>query len=458
MNRLSESVWSDILSYVRKHHHDVCPGSVGRLDAGVLNHGVLTVMVSDALLCEQLKSDAGRCFAEAAQAVTGHLVTVRFVLDGESESPAASDPAAYSSFASSLRLNPDYTFDHFVTGPENRLAHAACRAAAEAPGQAYNPLFVHGQSGLGKTHLLQAVCYRLMQDRPHMQVMYLTCEMFVNDYIEAVQRGRANEFRHRYREADLLLLDDIHFLRVGERSQDEFFHTFNTLFQSQRQIVLSADCAPSEIPDLAERLVSRFKWGLVVRIDPFSVETRIAILRAKARMKGIAISDDVLDFIGTVVKGNARDLEGALAQVRAAASLIGEPITLETARTAIGARSSAAPPLSIAIPDIISTVARFYNLKPSELRGKRRHQTVALARQACMYLARRLTSHSLEEIGDHLGGRDHSTVLHAQRVIQERRESNTVLDATLSEIESLLQGPPGGAKGREGLSGMSQEI
>lgn len=434
MGRLSDAAWDDVLAYLREHHSELVDSGVSRLQPGLLESGELTIRVGDAALHSHLEGRCRSAFVDAAQAITGHLVGVRFVFD-----PAAGAARRPANPAELLQLHRDYLFENFVIGPENQLAVASCRAVAEAPGATYNPLFLHGPSGLGKTHLLHAICHQILAHRPQARVVYLTCETFVNEFISAVTAGDLIEFRSRFRHADLLLVDDIQFLGRGERSQEEFFHTFNTLFLAQRQIVLSADCLPNEIPALADRLVSRFRSGLMARMEALCVETRIAILRTKARVKQMTVDDAVLDYIGNTVKGNARDLEGALANVRALADALGRPMTIELARTALRGASEPPAPRRVTVEQIVECVCARLHVRPQEVRGKRRHRSVAMARQTCMYLARRITPLSLEEIGDCLGRRDHTTVLHAQRVIAERREKDPRLAALLDELEERLR-------------------
>lgn len=435
--RLSEAVWSEMLGRFRAQHPDLVHAGMAGLKAPTLDRGELVLEAADAALFQHLDQHCKPGFTDVAQGVTGRLVTVRFVL-AETSPVAPRLPVELRSAAP--WLNGDYVFEHFVTGPENRFAHATCRAAAESPGRAYNPLFLHGSPGLGKTHLLQAICHQVLADRPGARVAYLTCETFVNEFIEAVRLGDVAEFRRRYREMDLLAVDDMQFLSTGERSQEEFFHTFNAIHQGQRQIVLSADCPPGEIPNLTERLVSRFLWGLVVRLDPLSLETRIAILRTKAKMKCIAAPDDALSVLGSAVKGNARELEGALLRLKAESEMAGEPIDAGLTRRMLGGGAGPSGPVAVevSLARILNEVAERFNVKPPEVRGRRRHRSVALARQACMYLARRITNHSLEEIGGYLGRRDHSTVLHAQRTIAQRRAADSRLDGLLGEIEQQL--------------------
>ncbi|MCK6483413.1 MAG: chromosomal replication initiator protein DnaA [Phycisphaerae bacterium] len=455
MSRLSNEAWSELLAYVRQHYSELNGCGIENSPGATLSGGVLCVFAEDEAAAAQLVRHARRALADAAQSVWGHLVAIEF---RAGLPPAESEAAPHSGNGQvvaedggrggrlcddrpALRLNPEYRFELFITGPENRLAHASALAVAESPGAAYNPLFIHGPSGLGKTHLLQAICHQVLEARPGARITYLQCESFVNEFIEAVEQGRMHEFRHRYRESDLLLVDDVQFLKKGESSQDEFFHTFNALYQFQRQIVLSADCAPGEIPDLAERLVSRFKWGLVARLDPLCRETRIAILRTKARRRGLTIADDVLDAIGETVKGNARELEGALMQVWAEARVQGAAPSPELALRILGARGPEGDGRrSPTLEEIAGEVASQFGFRISDIRGRRRHRQVATARQSCMYLARKLTAHSLEEIGEFLGRRDHSTVIHAERAIAKRREADARLRAVLDRIEAKLAG------------------
>ncbi|MBN2584805.1 MAG: chromosomal replication initiator protein DnaA [Planctomycetes bacterium] len=343
-----------------------------------------------------------------------------------------------------LRLNPNNTFDNFVVAPSNRLAHAACSAVCEAPGQAYNPLFLHGTVGLGKTHLLQAICHRLLQRQADIQILYLSCESFVNQFIASVERGELEQFRYRYRHVDVLVIDDIHFLADKERTQEEFFHTFNTLYQAQRQVILSSDSPPHEIPHLEERLVSRFKWGLVARLDKPSFETRVAIVTKKARLRGVDIPEDVIRFIARTIDTNVRELEGAVTRVGAQVQLGGQPITIETAREVL-MDSMPRRPREVTVPEIIAAVVKRFSIRVADLQSKRRNKSISTPRQIAMYLARRMTKLSLEEIGGYFGGRDHTTVLHADRKIEELLPNDPDLKAMLDSLTAeVLTGPTGG--------------
>jgi len=334
-------------------------------------------------------------------------------------------------------LNPDYTFENFVTGPCNRLPHAASVAVAEKPGNAYNPLFIHGGVGLGKTHLLQAVCQKVLEKYDEARILYLSCDSFINQFITAVETGDMAQFRHRYRHVDMIVIDDIHFLAGRDRTQEEFFHTFNTLYQSHKQIILSADAAASEIPELEERLVSRFNWGLVARIEKPCYETRVAILQKKARMRGLVLPDDVICYIAAKIDNNTRELEGAITKVQGLGLLNDGQIDLELAKAALG-ETETPEQKRITIQQIFDAVTKYYNVRPADLQSKKRHKSIAFPRQVCMFLARRHTRYSLEEIGGYFGGRDHTTVLHAVRTIDQDCKDDREVAKQLTHIESQL--------------------
>ncbi len=338
----------------------------------------------------------------------------------------------------SLVINPDYSFDHFVVGPSNRLAHAAAVAVGNSPGRAYNPFFVHGGVGLGKTHLLQAICLKIKEFQPQTRIYYTSCEGFMTQFMDAVQAGEMSAFRHRFRDVDLLVIDDIHFLAKRERTQEEFFHTFNSLYQAHKQIVLSSDAAPEEIPDLEERLVSRFKWGLVTKVEPPCYETRVAILKNKARIRGMTLPDDVACYVAGKIDSNIRELEGVITKLQVLASVEQRPVDMGLATSALGEP----PPKTdkqVQIQTIIAAVTDFYGVKITDLQSKRRQRSIALPRQVCMYLARRHTRYSLEEIGGYFGGRDHTTVMHAVRTVEERRELDSDFAHVVVSLESQIK-------------------
>jgi chromosomal replication initiator protein len=321
------------------------------------------------------------------------------------------------------------------------LAHAAALAVADNPGTSYNPLFIHGSVGLGKTHLLQAICQGILLKRPDCRICYLSCDSFINHFIASVEQGAVHNFRFRYRHVDVLVIDDIHFLAERERTQDEFFHTFNTLYQGQKQIVLSSDCSPSEIPDLEERLVSRFNWGLVARIDPPTYETRVAIVRRKARLRLPAgeLPEDVCCYIAAQVQSNIREIEGAITRVIMTAQVAGLPLSLEVARTALGGPDEAAANRETSIQQIMEAVIDRYSVRLADLQSKKRSRSIAFPRQVCMFLGRKLTRHSLEEIGGYFGGRDHTTVMHACRAVESACKQDPQLNATLQQLAEAIQ-------------------
>lgn len=393
--------------------------------------GLLDIGCPDSESAGFLQDNCMGGFTRASQQITGHLVSIKFSVSSQAEKdislPIGIDEA---------RLHPDYTFDSFVVGPGNRLAHASCVAVSKSLGTTYNPLFIHGSVGLGKTHLLHAICRETKKNIQNAKIQFLSCEEFVNRFISAIEHGSLTEFKSLYRTVDLLVIDDVQFLREREQSQEEFFHTFNALYDNRRQIVLSADSAPGEIPSLPERLVSRFKWGLVVRIDAPSYETRVAIIQKKAAMRGMEVSDEVAEYIALKVKANIRELEGALTTLYATAGASGEEVSLESAKKALGDKETTDK--NITITDIIKAVTAYYDVRPADLQSKKRSQSITMPRQVCMYLARSLTSHSLEEIGGHLGGRDHTTVMHACGKISELEQSDEKVQSQLAELTKRI--------------------
>lgn len=422
-----------MLEHVRLNYPDLLRGWFTSLLPADLEGGVFRVSAATRAHLAYLEEHCRRPFTEAAQAVTGRLVEVRFASD---EPLAEERPLSFEREDGFLPLSDDYRFNAFITGPCNRLAHAASVAVAERLGTAYNPLFVHGGVGLGKTHLLQAICHEARARDPELNLVYISCETFANQFLEAVERGAMQQFRYRYRHADLLVIDDIQFLGERERSQEEFFHTFNTLHQSQRQIVLSADSPPSDLPSLQDRLVSRFNSGLVALVDKPCLETRIAIVRTKARLRCIDIPEDVATLIATKIDSNVRELEGALAKIDLLSQTRGGAIDMRLGMEALGVSPQRS---AINVPEIISLVAKHYNVRNAELQGKKRTRSVAHPRQVCMYLARELSGLSFEEIGRYLGGRDHSTVLHAHRLIGSRRLTDAALDKDIEEFLATLK-------------------
>lgn len=431
-----ENLFSDVLSKAR----NIDPANARRWydDLKVVNMegGLLKIGCPDENTVQFLKDKSQKTFSRAAQQVTGRLISVDFV-NGNHKSSGK----RISQTTVSVKLHPDYSFDNFVVGPSNRLAHASCVAVSKSLGKTYNPLFLYGSSGLGKTHLLHAVCDALYQSHPDVSIQFLSCEQFVNKFINAIEQGNLLGFQEDFRNVDVLIIDDIQFLREREQSQEEFFHTFNALYNNGKQIILSSDSQPSDIPSLEERLVSRFSWGLVCRIDPPSHDTRVAIVKKKAGIRGIPIDDGVAEYIARKMQSNIRQLEGAITNIYAVSTTTDKPINISLARSALEEHS---PSVSrqINISDIIDVVTRHFGVRLTDLQSKKRTQSITMPRQICMYLARNLTRHSLEEIGGHLGGRDHTTVMHACEKIEKLCSNDEKTKIMLDELSSRIMNVP----------------
>ncbi|NLF29656.1 MAG: chromosomal replication initiator protein DnaA [Planctomycetes bacterium] len=438
MAQVDAGIWQSIIQHVISHGGGLIRPWFSDLEPVAMDHGLLEIQAPGPAQQRYLEQHASRLFTEGAQQATGRLVGVCFVATATAVTADDEDAPAAAAVPDEVPVNPDYTFETFVAGPCSRLAHAACQAVCESPGQAYNPLFVHGDVGLGKTHLLHAICHEIVRRHGDSRVVMLSCEAFVNQFIEAVQEGKLHEFRYRYRQADALIIDDVQFLAGREQTQEEFFHTFNTLYQMQKQIVLSSDRGPAEIPDLEKRLVSRFNWGLVTRVDKPSYETRVAIVRKKAALRSIRLGDDVVCLIAATVDSNTRELEGAIAKVAMLAKVYDRPIDLKLTAEALGAHEPSAR-REITIDLILEAVTSRFGVRLADLQSKKRSRSIAFPRQVCMYLARTLTKHSLEEIGGYFGGRDHTTVLHANRTIAARRGQDAELNAMLENLSRELQ-------------------
>jgi chromosomal replication initiator protein len=333
------------------------------------------------------------------------------------------------------RFNPRYLFANFVKGKSNELAEAAARRVAENPSLSYNPLFIYGGVGLGKTHLLHAIGHEIQRSRPQLRVLYLSAEQFTNELINSIRFDRMPAFRERYRTIDVLMIDDVQFLASKERTQEEFFHTFNTLYTSQKQIIISSDAPPRNIPTLEERLRSRFEWGLIADIQPPDLETKMAILQGKAALEGSRLPEEVAEFIALQVKSNVRELEGHLNRVLAFASLTGKPLSLALARETLkdilpeeGKKPAAA--------EIIKFVARHYDLKVSEIKSKSNSRQIVIPRQVAMFLCKRLTDLSYPEIGKLFNDKHHSTVMYSVETVDKKREADPDFDRTLKSLEA----------------------
>ncbi len=357
--------------------------------------------------------------------IVGEKVPIRLEIGSQtivSDTPPASRQAARPSQRNST-LNPNFTFDTFVEGKSNQLGRAAAMQVAENPGKGYNPLLIYGGVGLGKTHLMHAIGNMIVDHNPEANVVYLHSERFVAEMVKALQHNTINEFKRFYRSVDALLIDDIQFFAGKERSQEEFFHTFNALMEGQQQVIMTCDRYPKEVDGLEERLKSRFGWGLPVAIEPPELETRVAIMKKKAQLSGIDLPNEVAFFIAKRIRSNIRELEGALRRVIANAQFTGKPITLDFAREALRDLLAISDKL-VTIENIQKTVAEYYQIRVADLHSKRRTRSITRPRQLAMALCKELTNHSLPEIGDAFGGRDHTTVIHACRKVEELRETD----------------------------------
>ena len=335
-------------------------------------------------------------------------------------------------------LNPKYTFDKFVVGECNRFAHAASLGAAESPGKTYNPLFIYGGVGLGKTHLMHAIGHSIKERNRHLRVAYITSEKFMNELINAIRYDKTQTFREKYRSIDVLLMDDVQFMAGKERTQEEFFHTFNTLHNDQKQIVISSDCPPREIPTLEERLHSRFEWGLIADIEPPDLETKVAILKRKADLDGVILPDDIAFFIAGKVRSNIRELEGSLVRLVAISSLRGVPISKMLAQDAMRNVIDSEQPEGITMDRIARTVAAHYKLSLEELKSKNNSRQIAVPRQVAMYLCKRLTKNSFPEIGREYGGKHHTTVMHSVEKINALTKDDRNFHRVISELIDTL--------------------
>ncbi len=361
------------------------------------------------------------------------------ITEPKSRAPQAKRTLRYDErLASAGSLNPRNSFENFVVGPNSQLAHAASLAVAQAPAQAYNPLFIHGSTGLGKTHLMHAIGHSILQRNPEARVAYLSTEKFTNEYIHAIQENALTKFRQRYRSVDVLLVDDVQFLAGKERIQEEFFHTFNDLFESQKQIVISSDRPVTEIATLEARLVSRFQWGLSADIQSPDFETRVAILKTKAATLKVTLPMPVIEFMAQHISKNIRRLEGALIKISSYAALTGKTLDLASAELLLKDVLMEEAQNRLNIEGIQKRVAEHYQIRHSDMTSKRRPSAIAFPRQIAMYLSRQLTRHSLQEIGQAFGGRDHGTVIHAVKTVENMMEQDNSVQGSVDFLKSQL--------------------
>ncbi len=371
------------------------------------------------------------------KSVTGNFYRVRFLVNKKEDTESYQENEKELQQAQKPLLHDKYTFNNFVVGDNNKFAYAAAMAVSNAPGREYNPLFIYGGVGLGKTHLLQATGNKVYFQYPNLKILYTQTEEFLNEMIKSIQEYSTVQFKQKYREIDLLLIDDIHFLSGKERLQEEFFHTFNALFEAKKQIVITSDRPPKEISGLEERVISRFHWGLMVDLQPPDFETRLAILRSKIQSDNIQISDSVVNYIASNIKSNIRELEGCLIKLLAHASIYKTDITVELAKRIL-IDFIKEKEKRITLERIISTVSEFYNIDTEEIKGDKRLKSIAQARQIAIYLARNLTNLSLKEIGNDFGKRDHSTILHSFNKIENLTRKNKKIKGDIEAIKSKL--------------------
>ena len=445
-NMAIENEWHNALAYIQgrvpKQVYDTwfTPICLERIEDSTAQLGVPNKFFGD-----WLHQHYGPLLSEAVSAARGGLETaITFVIlkqakkqpDGSGSTVATVRQNTGPRAKRGIQLNPKYTFKNFVVGAGNQFAHAACMAVAEQPAKAYNPLFIYGDTGLGKTHLLNAIG-NYVAERTDLRIAYLTTEQFTNEVINSIRYDKMMDLRKRYRHIDMLMIDDIQFLAGKERTQEEFFHTFNALYEAHKQLVLSSDRFPKDMPDIEERLRSRFEWGLIADLQPPDVETRIAILRKKSEDEGITLPEDVIQFLATTMKSNIRELEGSLVRLGAYASLTGQTITLEMAknvlRDLIGTKKKI-----VSMDDIQETVGARFHVKIADLKSRRRSKTLVHPRQIAMYLCRELTDSSYPEIGRQFGGKDHTTIIHACKQMIKAKDSDSEFSATLESLKEQI--------------------
>ena len=442
---MDSSIWDQVLSRietkVNRHSFYTWFKPTSFVAEGA---GAITVRVPNQLFKDWLTKHYSLVLTEALAEVRRPGTSVVFVAEGapppppevaEAEDASALEPPAPPNAppASPGGLNPRYTFDTFIVGPSNQFAHAACRAVAEAPSRSYNPLFIYGGVGLGKTHLMHAVGQYVLQHDQSLKLTYISSERFMNEMINAVRYDRILDFRERYRSVDVLLVDDIQFVSGKEGTQTEFFHTFNALYDAQKQIVLSSDRPPHEIPALEERLRSRFEWGLIADIQPPDLETKIAILKRKAEAEAVPLGDNVAIYMAGRIKSNIRELEGSLIRLIAYASLTGREISLELTQEVLKDvldQDSKA----VTIENIQKYISEYYQLKVGELKSRNNSKSIAMPRQIAMYLSKSLTNASLPEIGRSFGGKHHTTVIHSIKKIEEMRKGNADFNNLIAQF------------------------
>lgn len=408
-----------------------------------LSHDALTLGIPNDFYEVWLHDNYIGLVREALASIHGHPLAVKFTVSPAEAIEAGAQPAVSAKEPpredTAPAFNRRYTFDSFVVGPNNEMAHAAALSVAQSPGRAYNPLFIYGASGLGKTHLLQAIGHSVLGRRGRQRVLYVSCEHFLNDFIQSIRTNSMPGFRKRYRHADILLIDDIHSLAGKESTQEEFFHTFNTLFDAHKQIVISSDRPATEIQGLEERLISRFEWGQTADLQPPDLETRVAILRKKEHVLGFHLPDDVVFYLAEKIRTNIRRLEGALIRVASYGSLTGRELNIAAVEKLLGDVLHEEARRALTVAAIQKRVAEHFDIRLADMTSKRRPAAIVFPRMVAMYLSRQLTSHSLAQLGEAFGGRDHGTVLNACRQIDKAMQSDPGLRQTVSFLQQQLK-------------------
>ena len=435
-----EKIWSDALTLIKNSNQiDTLAFDTWIATASIykIEGDDVILKVDNDFFKETLETKYLRLVQNAIKYVTQReynimVISNENIVKEEQQKPVSPDIAA--------NLNPKYVFESFVVGNSNRMAHAASLAVAESPAGAYNPVFIYGNSGLGKTHLMHSIAHYILQKKPDTKVLYVTSETFTNELINSISNNKNEEFRNKYRNIDVLLIDDIQFIAQKERTQEEFFHTFNALHGSNKQIILSSDRPPKEIKTLEERLKTRFESGLIADIQPPDYETRIAILRKKAIQDGLNVPDSVMNHIAKYITTNIRELEGALTRIVALAKISKQDITVELAEDALKDIFERKSENKLTTDYIMEIVADFYNITVDDLKGSKRPKKIAYPRQIGMYLARKLLDTSLSKIGEDYGGRDHTTIIHACKKIEEDLEKDKALEKDLMELEKRIKG------------------
>lgn len=442
-----KKIWAKTLETIKSELSEVSFNTwIKSCEPISISSDTITISVPNSFTQDILDKRYKDLVANSIEVVCSKLYKIEFVIASEAfEKEELKDTSSSSASKSiivndemSSTLNPKYTFNSFVIGNSNRFAHAASLAVAESPAKAYNPLFIYGGVGLGKTHLMHAIGHYILDNNPSAKVVYVSSEKFTNELINAIKDDKNEDFRNKYRNVDVLLIDDIQFIAGKERTQEEFFHTFNALHDANKQIILSSDRPPKEIPTLEDRLRSRFEWGLIADIQVPDFETRMAILKKKADVENLNVANEVMGYIATKIKSNIRELEGALIRIIAYSSLTNREVTVDLASEALKDIISKKQGKHITIDIIQDVVSSYFNLRVEDLKSQRRTRNVAYPRQIAMYLSRKLTDMSLPKIGEEFGGRDHTTVIHAYEKISENLKTDDSLQHTINDITKKL--------------------